>query len=105
MLTIVNENKLGSHPILVKPQGKHVELDFPAPIKRRFPIENPTVTPKFNSCKPKAYVEPNPKLTPNKDNNYSNNYHKSTTRIEPTTHESAVNAFFRPNTYTEFKHQ
>ena len=97
MLTIVNDNKLGSHPIMIKSKGKHLELDFPAPTKRRFPIENKTLTPKFNACKPKAY---NPKLTPNKDNSYSNNYHKSTTRLEPTTHESAVNTMFRPLPYT-----
>ena len=99
MLAIVNDNKLGSHPVLVKPQGKHVELDFPTPVKRRFPIENPTETPKFNSCRPKAYIEPNKKLTPNIDNSYSNNYHKSTTRLEPSVHESAINAMFRPAPY------
>ena len=96
MLRIINENKLGSHPIMVKPQEKHTKLDFPAPTKRKFPIENPTETPKFSSCKPKLYVPPNPNLTPNKDNNYTNNYHKSTTRLEPTTHESAINEWFRP---------
>ena len=93
MLRIVNESKLGSHPIMVKPQGPHIQLDFPAPTKRRFPIENPTVTPKFNSCRPPAY---NKNQTPNRDNNYSNNYHKSTTKLEPTVHESAVNNLIRP---------
>ena len=82
---------------MTKPQGKHVELDFPAPTKRKFPIENPTETPRFNSCKPKAYT--NKELTPNRDNNYSNNYHKSTTRMEPSVHESAVNNMFRPAPY------
>ena len=99
MLAIINDNKLGSHAIMTKPQGKHVNLDFPASTKRKFPIENPTVTPKFNSCKPKAYIEPNKKLTPNIDNSYSNNYHKSTTRMEPCYRESAVNAMFRPAPY------
>jgi len=93
MLTIVNENKLGSHPIMVKPKGNHVKLDFPAPIKRKFPIENPTETPKFNSCKVKLY---NPNLTPNIANGYSNNYHKSTTRMEPNYRESAINELIRP---------
>ena len=94
MLRIVNDNKLGSHPVMIKPREKHSELDFPAPTKRKFPIENPTVTPKFNSYKPKAYADYN--LTPNKDNSYSNNYHRSTTRMEPTTHESAVGNLIRP---------
>ena len=96
MLRIVNDNKLGSHPVMIKPREKHSELDFPAPTKRKFLIENPTVTPKFNSCKPKAYIEPNPNLTPNKDNSYNNNFHRSTTRLEPTTHESAVGNLIRP---------
>ena len=96
MLRIINDNKLGSHPVMIKPQGEHVELDFPAPKKRRFPIENKTETPKFNSCRPKAYIEPNPKLTPNIDNSYSNNYHKSTTRLEPSVRESAINNLIRP---------
>lgn len=93
MLRVINESKLGSHPIMVKPVGPHIELDFPAPNKRKFPKESPTTTPKFNSCKPKAY---NPNLTPNIANGYSNNYHKSTTRLEPSVHESAVNEWFRP---------
>ena len=94
MLRVVNESKLGSHAVMVKPVGPHIRLDFPAPSKRKFPIENPTETPKFNSCKVKLYSNKN--LTPNIANGYSNNYHKSTTRMEPSTHESAVNEWFRP---------
>ena len=94
MLRIVNENKLGSHPVLVKPIGEHVNLDFPAPTKRKFPIENKTETPKFNAYRPKAYSQPNE--TANRDNSYNNNYHRSTTRLEPTVHESAVNNLIRP---------
>ena len=88
MLRVINDDKLGSRPVMVKPKEKKLELEFPSPNKRRFPIENPTETPKFNSCKPKAY---NPDITPNKDNSYSNNYHKSTTRTEPFVHESGIN--------------
>ena len=94
MLKIVNENKLGSHPILVKAKLPHIELDFPAPSKRRFPIENKTATPKFNSYRPKAYSQSNE--TPNRDNNFNNNYHRSTTKMEPTIRESAVNNLIRP---------
>ena len=99
MLKIVNESKLGSHAIMTKPHDKHVELDFPASSKRKFPIENPTETPRFNDYRPKAYIEPNKELTPNRDNSYSNNYHKSTTRMESSVHESAVNNMFRPAPY------
>ena len=95
MLRVVNDSKLGSHPVMFKPQAKHINLDFPAHNKRRFPIECPTQTPKFNSCKPPQ----NTQLTPNKDNSYSNNYNKSTRCIEPTTHELAINAMFRPAPY------
>ena len=94
MLTIVNENKLGSHPIMIKPKGEHLELDFPTHKIRRFPIENKTQTPKFNEYKPKAYNDKN--LTPNIANGYSNNYHRTTTRMEPFVRESAVNNLIRP---------
>ena len=100
MLRVINDNKLGSHPVMIPSNQKQSALDFPAHKVRKFPIENKTETPKFNSCKPKAYVEPNPKLTPNIDNSYSNNYHKTTTRMEPSVHESAVNAMYRPAPYT-----
>ena len=99
MLRVINDNKLGSHPIMVKPAGQYVNLDFPASTKRKFPKENPTETPKFNSCKVKLYSNKN--LTPNIANGYSNNYHKSTTRMEPSVHESAVNNMFRPLPYQQ----
>lgn len=92
MLKIVNDSKLGSRPVLIKTQGTTKKLDFPSPRKRTFPIENKTETPKFNQCKPRAY---NPKLTPDKWNSYSNNWHKSMTRMEPSNHESAVNNLIR----------
>ena len=79
---------------MIKAHQKHIPLDFPAPTKRKFPKDNPTATPKFNSCKPKAYNDK--ELTPLKDNSYSNNYHKSTTRMEPCVRESAVNNLIRP---------
>ena len=94
MLTIVNDNKLGSHPVMFPTKNQPLRLDFPAPAKRKFPKDNPTETPKFNSYKPKAYNDKN--ITPNKDNGYNNNYHKSTTRMEPCVRESAVNNLIRP---------
>ena len=101
MLRIVNDNKLGSHPVMTKPvEEKPFKLDYPSHAKRVFAKENPTETPKFNSCKPKLYVPPNPNLTPNKDNGYNNNYHKSTTRMDIITHESAINAMYRPAPYS-----
>ena len=55
MLKVVNDNKIGSHVIMVPPHSKYVSLEWPAHNKRTFPKDNPTVTPTFNSCKPKAY--------------------------------------------------
>ena len=92
MLKVVNDNKIGSHVIMVPPHSKYVSLEWPAHNKRIFPKDNPTVTPKFNSCKPKAY---NRNMTPLKDNSYSNNYNRSTTMLEPHTKESCINNLIR----------
>lgn len=38
-VTIVNDSKLGSQPVMSKSHDEHVKLNFPEPNKRTFPHE------------------------------------------------------------------
>jgi len=90
MLHAVNDNKLGSH-IIYEPKVKPAfKLDFPAHKVKTFNIKVPYV-PDFKS-EPIAY---NPGEKPKASNEYSNNWQKTTTKLEPTTHLSAINDLFR----------
>lgn len=83
MLKVVNDDALGSHPIISPTSKPHIQLDFPSPKKRLFPKEFKTETPKLNS-NPRSYALPNEKPSPK--NGYSNSYPSSNTKL--TFHEA-----------------
>ena len=90
MLHVVCDNKLGSH-VVYEPQPKPVfNLDFPAHKVKTFKIKVPSV-PDF-SYEPPAYNEHE---KPNPSNSYTNNWQKTTTKLEPTVHLSAIDDPFR----------
>ena len=86
----VNDNKLGCHVIYERTPKPVFKLDFPAPKVKTFKIKTPFV-PSFK-YEPIAY---NPGAKPSANNSYTNNYQKSTTKLGPTTHLSAINDLFR----------
>ena len=86
----VNDNKLGCHVVYELTPRPHFNLDFPAHKVKVFNIKTPYV-PSFKS-EPIAY---NPGEKPNPSNSYTNNWQKTTTKLEPTTHLSAINDLFR----------
>ena len=90
MLRVVNDNKLGCHIIYERMTKPEFKLDFPAHKVKVFKIKTPYV-PSFKS-EPIAY---NPGEKPNPSNSYTNNWQKTTTKLEPTTHLSAINDPFR----------
>ena len=90
MLSIVNDNKLGSHVVYMRAPKPPFQLDFPAHKVKTFKIKVPSV-PQFN-YEPPAYNEHE---KPNPNNEYTNNWQKTTTKMEPTVHLSPVNDLFR----------
>ena len=86
----VNDNKLGCHVIYERTAKPAFTLDFPAHKVKVFNIKVPSV-PSFN-YEPIAY---NPGEKPSASNSYTNNYQKTTTKLEPTTHTSAIDDLFR----------
>ena len=86
----VNNNRLGCHVIYERTAKPAFTLDFPAHKVKVFKIKVPSV-PSFN-YEPIAY---NPGEKANPSNSYTNNYQKTTTKLEPTTHLSAINDLFR----------
>ena len=91
MLTIVNDNKLGSHVVRVSVPVPPLKLDFPAHQTKHFKDRRDYV-PDFHKQAPLAY---NPGEKPKPANQYENNYQKTTTKDTPTVHESALNSWFR----------
>ena len=90
MLRIVNDNKLGCHVVYERAPKPPFQLDFPAHKVKTFKIKVPYV-PTFN-YEPPAY---NQHEKPNPNNEYTNNWQKTTTKMEPTVHLSPVNDLFR----------
>ena len=88
----VNDNRLGCHVVYERTPKPPFNLDFPAHKVKVFNIKTPYV-PSFKS-EPIAY---NPGEKPNPSNSYTNNYQKTTTKLEPTIHLSAIDDPFRLN--------
>ena len=76
-LQFVNDNKLGSHAVMV-PSSGHVELDMPGRRVRVFPHEGITEGFDEHEKQPKAYSEG---ARPNSENGYSNPYGSSITGL------------------------
>ena len=90
MLRVVNDNRLGCHVVYEPVKKPPFNLDFPAHKVKVFKIKVPDV-PKFN-YEPPAYNEHE---KPGPNNQYTNNWQKTTTKLEPTVHLSPVNDLFR----------
>ena len=95
-LVIVNDNKLGSRPVMVKTNNQHVQLSsaarsneraalFGAPKKRVFPAERKTVIDERDT-RPQLWSN---KLHAVPENGYTNSYSSSTMNL--TTREGIVN--------------
>ena len=91
MLRVVNDNKLGSHAVMIKVPTPALRIDFPAPQVLRFKDRHDYV-PNFHKQAPLAY---NPGEKPKPSNSYTNNWQKTTTLTEPTTKESGIQNWFR----------
>ncbi len=87
-VVIVNDNKLGSHPVFTKARDRAPRMTPPQPKRRLFPIEGKTETPNAKSYQPKAYNDGGP---PSIDNGYHNNYPISAAQLGIRTHEGTVN--------------
>ena len=94
MLTHQHLAVLGDKVIVVRPETPYVELPHVDPVKRTFPRENPTSTPRFNDMQP----NPGTKImeSPRMDNCYQNGYPSSESRMEIRTKEGTVNNWFLP---------
>ena len=86
----VNDNKLGSHVVYEPAPKPPFTLDFPAHKVKVFKIKVQSV-PSFND----ESIAYNPGEKSNASNSYTNNYQKTTTKLEPTAHLSALNDPFR----------
>ena len=86
----VNDNKLGCHVVYERTPKPEFKLDVPAHKVKVFKVKTPYV-PSFKS-EPIAY---NPGEKPSASNSYINNYQKTTTKNEPTTHQSPIDSLFR----------
>ena len=95
-LVIVNDNKLGSRPVMVKSAARsneraavtdnqHVQLQYGAPKKRVFPAERKTVIDERDT-RPQLWSN---KLHAVPENGYTNSYSSSTMNL--TTREGIVN--------------
>lgn len=78
-VVVVNDNVLGSRPVLSKAQGPRIELSQPAKTSRIFPREGKTTYPNLHSKPP--LISSN---KPNFSNGYTNSYGSSILGI--TTH-------------------
>ena len=90
MLAYVNDNKLGSHVVRVSVPNNRKPISYPPHQIKHFQDRKDYV-PNFHEVK-LAY---NPGEKPKPSNQYSNNYQKITTKIEPTTQESGIHQWFR----------
>ena len=90
-LQIVNDNKLGSHVVRVNVPIQPLKIDSPPHQTKQFKIKTPYV-PNFHRQAPLAY---NPGEKPGPNNSYTNNFMKTTTKTEPTTHQSPIDSLFR----------
>ena len=84
-LVIVNDNKLGSRPVMIKTNNQHVHLNYGAPKKRVFPAERKTVIDERDT-RPQLWSN---KLHAVPENGYTNSYSSSTMNL--TTREGIVN--------------
>ena len=91
MLSVVNDNKLGSHVVRVNVPVQPLHLNF-APHQIKHFKDRKDYIPDFHKQAPLAY-NPGEKSKP--DNSYTNNWQKTTTKIEPTTQESGIHGWFR----------
>ena len=91
MLSIVNDNKLGSHVVRMNVPVKPLKIDAPPHQTKQFKDRHDYV-PDFHKQAPLAY---NPGEKPGPNNQYTNNWQKTDTKSEPTTHESAIHSWFR----------
>ena len=91
MLSVVNDNKLGSHVVRVNVPVEPIKIDSPPHQTKQFKDRHDYV-PNFHKQAPLAY-NPGEKSKPS--NQYTNNYQKTTTKIEPTTKESGIHSWFR----------
>ena len=90
MLHIVNDNRLGSHVIYERKTKPPLHLDHPAKSTIGFKIKVPYV-PQFKH-EPLGW---NPGTQPKTNNQFINNYQKTTTKNEPSTHQSPIDSLFR----------
>ena len=91
MLSVVNDNKLGSHVVRVNVPVQPLKIDAPSHQTKQFKDRYDYV-PNFHKQAPQAY-NTGEKSGPN--NSYTNNLMKTTTKIEPTTQESGIHSWFR----------
>lgn len=82
----MNDNKLGSKPVMVKSNAPRVNLDYGAPRKRLFPHEGNTAVPELDT-KPQLWSST---IHATKENGYTNSYKSSATGVV-TTHEGILN--------------
>ena len=87
----MNDNKLGSHVVRVAVPVQPFSLDAPRHQTRQFK-DRVDYVPNFHKQAPLAY---NPGEKPSPSNQYTNNYQKTTTKIEPITKESGIHDWFR----------
>ena len=89
-LQVVNDNRLGSHVVYMRTSKPPFSIDHPARPIRSFKIRVPFV-PQFKH-EPLAY---NPGTKPKPTNQFINNYQKTMTKNEPSTHQSPIDSLFR----------
>lgn len=91
-LTIINDNKLGSRPVLYKSNVERVPLNYPSRNKRIFTEEGHTIIPDLDT---------KPSLVSNghasSENGWTNNYNDSS---RMTTKEGTVNSVFGADSYS-----
>ena len=90
MLRVVNDNRLGSHIVYERKAKPPLVLDHPAKSSIGFKIRTPYV-PSFKH-EPLGW---NPGSRPKSQNQYINNFQKTTTKNEPTTRQSPIDSLFR----------
>ena len=89
-LRVVNDNRLGSHVIYERTFKPPFHIDHPAKPIRGFKIRVPFV-PQFKH-EPLGW---NPGTRPKTGNQFINNYQKTMTKNEPSTHQSPIDTLFR----------
>ena len=85
-----NDNQLGCHVIYERTPKPAFQLDFPAHKVKTFKIKVPSV-PDF-SYEPPVYNEHE---KPGPQNSYTNNWQKTTTKMEPTVRLAPIDDPFR----------